>query len=158
MKVRAPYFADLLEGCKVWRPDLHGSVFLSHAQSVGHRYRTAQGRPPEHGVPELALHAARLCSRPEVVAYLRRGVAHTSRFVCDVCDEGFQARGHSIAGGRTHATKRHVCATPTATEYQGWRIHRGFCDACDEGLQARAFYNRGRTHATKRHVCVSCLS
>src|SRR5205823_2603899 len=121
-----------------------------------HRYRTAQGRPPEHGVPELALHAARLCSRPEVVAYLRRGVAHTSRFVCDVCDEGFQAREHSIAGGRTHATKRHVCATRTATGYQGWRIHRVFCDVCDEGFQARRpSKTGGRTHATKRHVCAT---
>src|SRR5439155_2407041 len=65
-----------------------------------------------------------------------KGGAYIAVF-CDVCDEGFQARGHSIAGGRTHATKRHVCATPTATEYQGWRIHRVFCDVCDEGFQAR---------------------
>src|SRR5205085_1799387 len=33
------------------------------------------------------------------------------RVFCDVCDEELQARRHSIAGGRTHATKRHVCAT-----------------------------------------------
>ena len=47
------------------------------------------------------------------------------RVFCDVCDEGLQARGHSIAGGRT-PRQVGVCATRTATGYQGWRIHRGF--------------------------------
>src|SRR5438105_3231755 len=33
------------------------------------------------------------------------------RGFCDVCDEGLQARRPSKTGRRTHATKRHVCAT-----------------------------------------------
>ena len=40
-----------------------------------------------------------------------KGGAYIAVF-CDVCDEGFQARRPSKTGGRTHATKRHVCATP----------------------------------------------
>src|SRR5213082_1920238 len=59
------------------------------------------------------------------------------RVFCDVCDEELQARRPSKTGRRTHATKRHVCATRTATDNRGWRIHRVFCDVCDEGLQAR---------------------
>jgi len=39
-----------------------------------------------------------------------KGGAYIASF-CDVCDEGLQARRPSKTGGRTHATRRHVCAT-----------------------------------------------
>src|SRR5207247_9888975 len=69
------------------------------------------------------------------------------RVVCDVCDEELQARRHSIAGGRTHATKRHVCATPGC--YRISRVahtSRFFCDVCDEGLHARGHSTTEPTH------------
>ncbi len=71
------------------------------------------------------------------------------RGFCDVCDEGLQARRHSIAEA-AHMPQNGMYAPPrAATEYQGWRIHRVFCDVCDEAFQALGNGFHGKRPVTR---------
>src|SRR5439155_1653984 len=87
-------------------PNIKGGAYIASFAMCAMRSSKHAGilKPEAAHMPQNGMYA------PPRAATDNRGW-RIHRVFCDVCDEGLQARRPSKTGGRTHATKRHVCAT-----------------------------------------------